>query len=86
MSDTPCTGPDCPLCELGHTPTSKMFGPKPGTWYVSSKSDPRWDANGRTEQMLFSVGTPPELDKHLAQKMKELGDPPDDLEWEGMKD
>jgi len=63
-----------------------MFGPKPGSWTVSSESDPRWNGSGRTEAMLFSAGLPQEVKDYIAEKTEELGDPPDDLEWFGMKD
>ncbi len=62
-----------------------MFGPKPGTWWVSSKSDPRWDASGRCA-MLVSGGRPKEVDEHIEAKRALLGDPPDDLECGAMKD
>jgi len=63
-----------------------MFGPKSGSWWLSSKKDPRWNGSGSTDCLLFSAGPPPEVEAHLEQKRQELGSPPDDLEWGGMKD
>lgn len=28
-----------------------LFGPKPGVWWVQSKSEPRWDAHGRAASL-----------------------------------
>jgi hypothetical protein len=66
----------------------KMFGPKAGHWWVRSEPDSRWNGSGRTEQLLFSTGPPPEVLvlAHVEEMKSKYGDPPDDLEWEGMKD
>ena len=63
-----------------------MFGPKPGTWWFSSKKDPRWDANGHTDALLFSAGLPKEAKEALEKLQESYGEPPDDLEFGGMKD
>jgi hypothetical protein len=63
-----------------------MFGPKPGYWYVTSKTDPRWNGEGRSDGLLFSSGPPPEVKSHIKRLEKHLGTPPEDLEWGGMKD
>jgi len=57
-----------------------------GYWYLSSKTDPRWNCSGTASSLCFSAGMPPEAQKALEEKKKELGDPPADLEWGGMKD
>lgn len=61
------------------------FGPKPGVWWFSSKSDSRWDENGRTES-LSAMYMPNEAKKALERLKKQLGEPPLDLEFGGMKD
>lgn len=63
-----------------------MFGPKPGSWWVRSEADPRWDGLGRTESLLFSAGPPPEVRHHVATTKELFGEAPADLEWGGMKD
>ena len=49
-----------------------------GIWYILSKKDPRWTAEGRGLVGVFET-------KDREQKIEELknlyGDPPDDLEW-----
>lgn len=61
-----------------------MFGPKPGSWWLSSKSDPRWDCSGRDDVGGFQC--PPEATAALEAKKAELGEPPHDLEYGYMKD
>lgn len=61
-----------------------MFGK--GSWWVQSKTNPRWNGSGSTKSLLFSGGPPPEALKHIEKKKRKLGDPPDDLEWGGLKD
>lgn len=62
-----------------------MFGPKPGTWYVSCPSDPRWNGSGHARVGLFSM--PGAVVEHLNAKVQELGaEPPADCEWGYMKD
>jgi hypothetical protein len=59
---------------------------KPGTWYIVSKSDPRWQASGRSE-MVGGFAMPDECREAINKKKRELGtDPPKDLEWGYMKD
>jgi hypothetical protein len=63
-----------------------MFGPKPGSWWLRSKSDPRWDADGR-ESFLVTAGPVSSAIDFVERKKAELGiDPPDDLEYGCMKD
>lgn len=62
-----------------------MFGPKDGTWWVSCKSDPRWDKDGRG--CGFAIcGGPSEMDKWIEQCKKEFGDVPSDATMNFMKD
>lgn len=62
-----------------------MFGPKMGTWWVRSKTDPRWNKDGRGLG-LVSSGGPGELHDWIEQCQKEFGDPPADAEMGFMKD
>jgi hypothetical protein len=55
-----------------------------GTWWITSKSDSRWKASGRTEVGMFAK---PQEAKNAVEDLKaKLGDPPSDLEWGYMKD
>jgi len=58
---------------------------KEGTWWLKSKSDPRWDAEGRGSVGMFAVPTGAEeaIEKKKAELKEE---PPDDLEYGYMKD
>lgn len=63
-----------------------MFGPKAGTVWLSSKSDPRWNCNWREKSLIVTS-----MDSgKVADKIKELtvkyGDPPSDLMMGCMKD
>lgn len=62
-----------------------IFGPKKGSWWLISKSDPRWDANGETT-WLVSAGVCPEADAKIKELKAKYGDPPDDIEYGFMKD
>ena len=70
-----------------------------GTWYLSSKSDPRWSTSGRgtvggsdprwSTSGRGTVGgfvMSPEAEARLAELKSQLGDPPADLTWGYMKD
>jgi hypothetical protein len=58
---------------------------RPGSWWVSSESDPRWNGNGRGEVGMF--GIPAGAQAFIDAKKVELGEePPDDLEYTYMKD
>ena len=61
-----------------------MFGPKPGTWWISSKSDPRWNKSGTSYG--FAFGLCYEADDWLKRCQKEFGVEPEDLETGFMKD
>ena len=64
-----------------------MFAPfREGSWWIRSKSDPRWDAEGPSDA-VGSYTKPSEVDPAIEQKKQELGEePPSDLEWGYMKD
>lgn len=63
-----------------------MFAPvRKGSWWVSSKSDPRWNGSGRA--LVGSFMMPQEAKDHIEAKKRELGtDPPADCEWGYDKD
>lgn len=62
-----------------------MFGgPRGGTWYLSSKKDPRWNISGRS--YVGGGEIPDDAVKAYEEKKKELGEPPDDAIWGYMKD
>ena len=61
-----------------------MFGPKPGTWWLRSESDSRWNASGHTAVGGFAM--PEEAKAELDRLEKQYGTPPSDLEWGYMKD
>jgi hypothetical protein len=64
--------------------SGSMFGPKPGSWWLSSKSDPRWNCNGRDKVGGFQC--PPDAQAAIERLKKTLGEPPSDLEYGYMKD
>lgn len=56
-----------------------------GTWWVQSKTDPRWDGSG--SDIVGGFELPPAAKEHIAAKKTELGcEPPEDLEFGYMKD
>jgi hypothetical protein len=61
-----------------------MFGPRPGTWWIRSESDSRWNSSGRARVGGFAK--PQEVDEEVKRLKKTLGEPPQDLEWGYMKD
>jgi hypothetical protein len=56
-----------------------------GSWELSSKTDPRWNANGDADS-VGGFAIPREAAEKLAALKQELGEPPTDLEWSYMKD
>ena len=55
-----------------------------GSWWLSSKTDPRWNCNGRCECGAFVI---PNECKSALEKLKEkFGEQPSDLEYGYMKD
>lgn len=68
-----------------HRDEGSMFGPKPGTWWVASKSDPRFNMDGR--DLVGGFRCPSSAREAFEAKVKELGASlPDDLEFGYMKD
>jgi len=61
-----------------------MFGPKLGTWYLSSKSDPRWNIRGKAFVGGFAMCS--ECLLALNDFKRQYGAPPEDLEHGYMKD
>ena len=62
-----------------------LGGPRPGTWSLSSKKDPRWNCNGQSDFISIS-GWPEEARKEFERMKFKLGVPPDDLELTCTKD
>lgn len=58
---------------------------KEGSWWLNSKSDPRWNVEGRSSYVGGLV-MPSDCESKIEELKKELGEPPDDLEWGYMKD
>lgn len=56
-----------------------------GTWYLSSKLDPRWNSGGHVNALGGFV-MPSECQNEIDQLKKLYGEPPSDLEWGYMKD
>lgn len=57
----------------------------PGGWYLKSKTDDRWSANGNSEHVgQFKI--PKEAQEKIDELTKLYGKPPDDLEYGYMKD
>jgi hypothetical protein len=56
-----------------------------GCWWITSESDPRWNAHGRTSVGMFDM--PAEAKVAIERKKSELGEePPKDLTWGYEKD
>ena len=56
----------------------------PGTAWLKSKTDPKWNVYISCNVGGFMM--PTELKKEFDNKKKELGQAPEDLEWGYMKD
>ena len=62
-----------------------MLGqPQLGSWWMRSKSDPRWDCDDRSSVGGFQM--PTDLTNKINELKATLGEPPKDLEWGYMKD
>ena len=62
-----------------------LFNPcREGSWWLRSKTDPRWNCGGNAYVGGFVM--PSECEKKLSELKKKLGNPPKDLEWGYMKD
>lgn len=55
-----------------------------GSWWVTSKSDPRWKASGRGHVGMLSQSG--ESRDAIEALKATYGEPPGDLEWGYMKD
>ena len=57
---------------------------KKGSWWFSSKSDPRWKGSGNGYVGGFVMSTA--CEQKIEKLKKKYGEPPKDLEWGYMKD
>jgi hypothetical protein len=55
-----------------------------GSWWLTSKLDPRWNTGGSCDCGGFVQ--PQEAKDAIERLTNKLGDPPKDLEWGYMKD
>lgn len=62
-----------------------MFGPKMGTWWVHSETDPRWNKSGKAYGLVCSGG-PEEMQDWIDECKEKYGEPPEDGECGFMKD
>lgn len=51
---------------------------RPGSWWLSSDSDPRWNASGRSQAITVGI-TPREAEAKKAELIELYGEPPNDL-------
>ena len=59
----------------------------PGTWWLTSATDPRWVAHGTGEVGgMIGPNQVPEAKKAMDALKKKYGNPPEDLEWGYTKD
>jgi hypothetical protein len=61
-------------------------GQRGGYWWLISKSDPRWNAEGEAFSILFAAGPPQEVLNKIEELKREFGTQPKDLCWKGIKD
>lgn len=64
---------------------ARLCMPRPGSWSISSASDPRWSDSGRSAFVGGGV-MPEDARKAIEAKTALYGPPPADLEWGYMKD
>ncbi|MBU1179802.1 hypothetical protein KJ885_02585 [Patescibacteria group bacterium] len=58
---------------------------RPGFWWIRSKKDPRWNADGQS--LFVSEGEMPQECKEKLEEFKKIyGEPPDDFEWGYLRD
>jgi len=62
-----------------------MCSPKIGTWWVSSKSDPRWNKQGRAKGFVI-LGGPLQMRDWINLCKENYGKPPKDTEMGFIKD
>jgi hypothetical protein len=58
---------------------------RPGSWWLHSDINPRWNTNGRSD-CTGGFEMPPECKTKFEKLKKVLGKPPKDLEFGYMKD
>jgi hypothetical protein len=56
-----------------------MFGPRQGSWWLSSAKDKRWDKAWDDVPVLVTGGMPEYIEKHITAMTEKYGPPPDDL-------
>jgi len=56
-----------------------------GSWWLESKSDPRWNCHGRSDGVGGFV-IPEECQRKIEKLKLKYGEPPSDLKWGYMKD
>lgn len=61
-----------------------MFGLREGTWFLYSKTNPKWCKSGRC--LCGGFMKPKEVDDALEKLKKQYGEPPEDLRWGYEKD
>ena len=54
--------------------------PVPGTWWLRSERDPRWDC-AECSVAVGGVEVLPECSERIEELMRVFGTPPDDLQW-----
>ncbi len=59
---------------------------RPGTWKLSSESDPRWNCHGRVDRLVISEGLHPDVQAKIEELKKQYGEQPDDLHYSAWKD
>jgi hypothetical protein len=62
-----------------------MLGFRGGSWWLSSKKDPRWNCNGSSD-CVGGFCMPEECEQRIKELTKILGKKPSDLEYGYMKD
>lgn len=62
-----------------------MFGPKMGSWWVTSNQDSRWNSSGRGYG-LVTLGGPSDAHTWIEECERKYGARPSDLELGFMKD
>ena len=56
-----------------------------GSWWLRSRSDPRWNSNGRSA-CVSGFSMPTECKAKIEELKGIIGNPPEDLEYGYMKD
>jgi hypothetical protein len=61
-------------------------GKRPGSWYVHSDKDARWNKHGRAEHLVVTAGGCKDMQDWIAECIEKYGAPPDDCVHGCMKD